>query len=54
MLGTIMVASVLLVIIPAHWELIRAKQEGRQPRLERGIEASGAPCTTRTWRCPWC
>ena len=39
MLGTIMVASVLLVIIPAHWELIRAKQEERPPRLERGVEA---------------
>jgi uncharacterized membrane protein len=39
MLGTIMVASVLLVIIPAHWELIRAKQEQRPPRVERGIEA---------------
>jgi uncharacterized membrane protein len=39
MLGTIMVASVLLVIIPAHWELIRAKQEERPPRLERGLEA---------------
>ena len=39
MLGTIMVASVLLVIIPAHWELIRAKQEERPPRPERGVEA---------------
>ena len=39
MLGTIMVASVLFVIIPAHWELIRAKQEERTPRIERGVEA---------------
>ena len=39
MLGTIMVASVLFVIIPAHWELIRAKQQERPPRIEQGIEA---------------
>jgi uncharacterized membrane protein len=39
MLGTIMVANVLLVIIPAHWELIRAKQQERLPRVERGLEA---------------
>jgi uncharacterized membrane protein len=39
MLGTIMAANVLFVIIPAHWELIHAKQEGRPPRLERGLEA---------------
>jgi uncharacterized membrane protein len=31
MLGTIMVANVFFVIIPAHWELVRAKQEGREP-----------------------
>ena len=31
MLGTIMAANVLFVIIPAHWELIRAKQAGREP-----------------------
>jgi uncharacterized membrane protein len=31
MLGTIMVANVLFVIIPAHWELVRAKQAGRDP-----------------------
>jgi uncharacterized membrane protein len=31
MLGTIMAANVLLVIIPAHWELVRAKQAGREP-----------------------
>ena len=39
MLGTIMVASVLFVIIPAHWELIHAKQEQRPPRIEMGIDA---------------
>jgi uncharacterized membrane protein len=39
MLGTIMVASVLIVIIPAHWELIRAKEQNRPPRVERGVEA---------------
>ncbi len=31
MLGTIMVGNVFFVIIPAHWELVRAKQEGREP-----------------------
>jgi uncharacterized membrane protein len=39
MLGTIMVASVLFVIIPAHWELIHAKLEQRPPRIELGIDA---------------
>jgi uncharacterized membrane protein len=31
MLGTIMVANVFFVIIPAHWELVRAKRAGREP-----------------------
>ena len=31
MLGTIMVGNVFFVIIPAHWELVRAKEEGREP-----------------------
>ncbi len=31
MLGTIMVANVLFVIIPAHRELVRAKEAGREP-----------------------
>ena len=31
MLGTIMAANVFFVIIPAHWDLIRAKQAGREP-----------------------
>jgi uncharacterized membrane protein len=39
MLGTIMAASVLIVIIPAHWELIRAKKAGREPDPAPGIEA---------------
>ncbi|HEU0303823.1 MAG TPA: urate hydroxylase PuuD [Gaiellaceae bacterium] len=39
MLGTIMVANVFFVIIPAHWELIRAKQAGREPDPAPGIRA---------------
>jgi uncharacterized membrane protein len=31
MLGTIMAANVFFVIIPAHWELVRAKEGGRDP-----------------------
>jgi len=31
MLGTIMVANVFFVIIPAHWRLIRAKEAGEAP-----------------------
>jgi uncharacterized membrane protein len=31
MLGTIMAANVLFSIIPAHWDLIRAKEDGREP-----------------------
>ena len=31
MLGTIMAANVFFVIIPAHRELVRAKEEGREP-----------------------
>jgi uncharacterized membrane protein len=38
-LGTIMAANVLLVIIPAHRELVRAKQEGREPEAAPGIAA---------------
>jgi uncharacterized membrane protein len=37
MLGTIMVANVLLVIIPGHWELVRAKEAGREPDPIHGI-----------------
>jgi uncharacterized membrane protein len=38
MLGTIMAANVLFVIIPGHWELVRAKQAGREPDPAPGIE----------------
>jgi uncharacterized membrane protein len=31
MIGTMMVGNVFFVIIPAHWELVRAKQAGRDP-----------------------
>ena len=31
MLGTMMVGNVFFVIIPAHWELVRAKEAGREP-----------------------
>ena len=37
MLGTIMVANVLFVIIPAHRQLIRAKEEGREPDPAAGV-----------------
>jgi uncharacterized membrane protein len=37
MLGTIMAANVLLVIIPAHWQLIRAKEAGREPDPVHGL-----------------
>ena len=39
MLGTIMAANVLFNIIPAHWELIRAKEAGRTPDAAPGLEA---------------
>ena len=39
MLGTIMAANVLFNIIPAHWELIRAKEAGRDPDAAPGLEA---------------
>jgi uncharacterized membrane protein len=31
MLGTMMAGNVFFVIIPAHWDLIRAKEAGREP-----------------------
>ena len=37
MLGTMMVGNVLFVIIPGHWELIRAKQAGREPDPVHGV-----------------
>jgi uncharacterized membrane protein len=39
MVGTVMAANVLFDIIPAHWELIRAKQAGRDPDPRPGIQA---------------
>jgi uncharacterized membrane protein len=39
MIGSIMVGSVFFNIIPAHWELIRAKEAGRDPDPAPGIEA---------------
>jgi uncharacterized membrane protein len=39
MLGTMMAANVFFVIIPAHWELVRAKQAGREPEPAPGIRA---------------
>jgi uncharacterized membrane protein len=39
MLGTIMAANVFFVIIPAHWELVRARQEGREPDPAPGLHA---------------
>ena len=39
MLGTIMVANVFFVIIPAHRELVRAKEEYRDPDPAPGLEA---------------
>ena len=39
MLGTIMVANVFFVIIPAHWELVRAKKAGRAP--DPGLNVRG-------------
>jgi uncharacterized membrane protein len=38
-LGTIMAANVLVVIIPAHRELVRAKLEGREPDPAPGLRA---------------
>ncbi len=39
MLGTIMAGNVFFNIIPAHWELIRAKRAGRDPDPAPGIDA---------------
>jgi uncharacterized membrane protein len=39
MLGTIMVANVFFSIIPAHWEVVRAKEQGRTPSAGPGLEA---------------
>ncbi len=39
MLGTIMAGNVFFNIIPAHWELIRAKEQGRDPDPTPGLKA---------------
>jgi uncharacterized membrane protein len=39
MLGTMMAGNVFFVIIPAHWELIRGKQAGREPDAAAGLRA---------------
>ena len=39
MLGTIMAANVFVTIIPAHWELVRAKQQRREPDPAPGVRA---------------
>ena len=39
MLGTIMAGNVLFNIIPAHWELVRAKKAGREPDPAPGLQA---------------
>ncbi len=39
MIGTVMAANVLFDIIPAHWELVRAKQAGREPDPRPGVQA---------------
>src|SRR5262249_57141417 len=39
MLGTIMAAHVFFVIIPAHWDLIRAKEAGREPEAAAAVQA---------------
>ncbi|MSO58336.1 MAG: c-type cytochrome [Thermoleophilia bacterium] len=39
MIGTVMSANVFFNIIPAHWELIRAREAGREPDPAPGIQA---------------
>ncbi len=39
MIGTVMAANVFVNIIPAHWELIRAKEAGRDPDPAPAIQA---------------
>ena len=55
MIGTVMAANVFFVIIPAHWELIRAKEAGREPDPQPArSRRSSARCTTTTSRCRCC
>jgi uncharacterized membrane protein len=37
MVGTMMAGNVFVVIIPAHWELVRATQAGREPDAAAGL-----------------
>jgi len=37
MIGTWMVANVFFVIIPGHWDLVRAKQAGQEPDPKPGL-----------------
>ena len=37
MLGTWMVGNVFFVIIPGHWELVRAKEAGKEPDPKHGL-----------------
>ncbi len=39
MIGTVMAANVFFDIIPAHWELIRAKEAGREPDPAPALQA---------------
>ena len=39
MIGTVMAGNVIFNIVPAHWELINAKQAGRDPDPTPGIVA---------------
>ena len=39
MIGTVMAANVFFNIIPSQWELIRAKEAGREPDPKPGIQA---------------
>jgi uncharacterized membrane protein len=39
MIGTVMAANVFFVIIPAHWDLIRAKEAGREPDPRPALQA---------------
>ncbi len=38
MIGTMMVGNVFFVIIPGHWELVRAKRAGREPDPAPGVK----------------
>ena len=39
MLGTMMAGNVFFVIIPAHWDLVRARQAGREPDAAAALRA---------------